>query len=81
MTRIGTMKRGVDLIIENDEKVIVTGAGSGIGKEMVRLFLEDGASVLAVSLMDTELLDLKNTHTSHGDRLATLEVDLSGSCL
>ncbi len=77
MTRIGTIKRGVDLIIENDEKVIVTGAGSGIGKEMVRLFLEDGASVLAVSLIDTELLDLKKTHTTYGDRLVTLEVDLS----
>lgn len=77
MTRIGTLRQGVDGTIESDEKVIITGAGSGIGKEMVRLFLEDGASVLAVSLVETELLDLKNMHTSHGDRLTTLKVDLS----
>ena len=33
------------------EFVIVTGAGSGIGKELTRLFLQDGAHVLAVSLL------------------------------
>ena len=27
------------------EHVIVTGAGSGIGKEFVKLFLQDGANV------------------------------------
>ena len=37
------------------EHVIVTGAGSGIGKEFVKLFLQDGANALAGGLIDEEL--------------------------
>jgi NAD(P)-dependent dehydrogenase (short-subunit alcohol dehydrogenase family) len=34
------------------KRVLITGAGSGIGKEFVKLFLDDGSHVLGVSLLD-----------------------------
>lgn len=59
------------------ETAIVTGAGSGIGREFTRLFLEDGSRVLAVSLLESELDSLALEFSSHGDRLLTLTMDLS----
>lgn len=59
------------------KKVIVTGAGSGIGKEFTKLFLADGSRVLAVSLLDEELNKLAAESKSHGDRLDTLQLDLA----
>jgi short-subunit dehydrogenase len=58
------------------EQVIVTGAGSGIGREFVKLFLADAASVLAVSLRADEL-DALRIDCNAGDRLRTLVLDLS----
>jgi short-subunit dehydrogenase len=59
------------------KKVIVTGAGSGIGKEFTRLFLADGSAVLAVSLLDSELERLTADLPSYGERLQTLQMDLA----
>ena len=59
------------------EHVIVTGAGSGIGKEFVKLFLQDGANVLAVSLIDEELNALKEEFSEYSGVLYTLKIDLS----
>jgi short-subunit dehydrogenase len=59
------------------KKVIVTGAGSGIGKEFTKLFLADGSAVLAVSLLDTELEQLSTELPSYGERLQTLQMDLA----
>ena len=59
------------------KKVIVTGAGSGIGKEFVKLFLDDGSAVLAVSLLQSELDQLQSDFPSYGARLATLQMDLA----
>ena len=61
----------------DSEKVIVTGAGSGIGKELVKLFLQDGSSVLAVSLFEDELDSLKKECTGYEGRLYTKRIDLS----
>jgi uncharacterized protein len=58
-------------------KVIVTGAGSGIGKEFTKLFLADGSAVLAVSLLDSELDQLSSEMAEHRDRLQTLQMDLA----
>jgi uncharacterized protein len=57
-------------------KVIVTGAGSGIGKELAKLFLADGSSVLAVSLLDEELSALQAELSHYGKRLDILQMDL-----
>lgn len=59
------------------EQVIVTGAGSGIGREFTRLFLADGAQVLAVSLLQDELAGLAAELDPRGERLSTLQLDLS----
>ncbi len=58
-------------------RVIVTGAGSGIGKEFTKLFLEDGSYVLAVSLVQEELDQLTEDFRFAGARLQTLQMDLS----
>ena len=59
------------------ESVLVTGGGSGIGRELVRMFLGDGARVLVASLDQEELDSLASEFASHGSRLATLQCDLS----
>lgn len=59
------------------ERVIITGAGSGLGKEFTKLFLADGAIVLAVSLLDEELAALKRELDQYSDRLTTRVQDLS----
>mgnify|MGYP001370491893 CR=1 FL=1 len=58
-------------------RVIVTGAGSGIGREFTKLFLADGSAVLAVSLLDSELDALRSELSSYGSRLETLQMDLA----
>jgi short-subunit dehydrogenase len=58
-------------------KALVTGAGSGIGKEFTRLYLEDGSHVLAVSLVQAELDELGEDFRFGGSRLQTLQMDLA----
>lgn len=58
-------------------KVLVTGAGSGIGKELTKLFLADGSKVLAVSLLDKELAALASELDAPGHSLTTLRMDLA----
>lgn len=59
------------------KNVLITGAGSGIGKEFTKLFLADGSHVLAVSLLDEELEKLVVELNPDGDSLRTLQLDLS----
>ncbi|OBG02568.1 SDR family NAD(P)-dependent oxidoreductase [Mycolicibacter sinensis] len=59
------------------KKVIVTGAGSGIGKEFTKLYLQDGSRVLAVSLVRSELDQLSKDFGFAADRLETLQMDLA----
>ncbi len=59
------------------KKVVVTGAGSGIGKEFTKLYLEDGSHVLAVSLVQSELDQLGEDFRFAASRLQTLQMDLS----
>lgn len=57
--------------------MLVTGAGAGIGRELTRLGLAHGAKVLAVSLLDEELANLRAELDPAGTRLTTLAMDLS----
>ncbi|QLL09847.1 SDR family NAD(P)-dependent oxidoreductase [Mycobacterium vicinigordonae] len=59
------------------KKVVITGAGSGIGKEFTKLYLEDGSTVLAVSLVQAELDALSEDFRFGSARLQTLQMDLS----
>lgn len=60
-------------------KVIVTGSGSGIGKEFTKLFLADGSRVLAVSLIQHELDQLRTELDPTRRQLNTLQMDLSAA--
>ncbi|WP_394803368.1 SDR family NAD(P)-dependent oxidoreductase [Peribacillus frigoritolerans] len=44
-----------------NRKLIVTGAVSGIGKEIVKQCLHEGASVIACDINDYSLYDLKRS--------------------
>ena len=59
------------------ETVLVTGAGSGIGRELVRLFVVEGAHVLAVSLVQAELDQLRCNIQTAEAQLETLCMDLA----
>jgi uncharacterized protein len=59
------------------EHALITGAGSGLGREFVRLALQDGARVLAVSLLEEELDKLRADFSQFGDRLTTSAQDLA----
>lgn len=59
------------------DTVVITGAGSGIGREFVKLFVADGSTVLAVSLLQSELDHLQCDVPAAGGRLLTLCMDLS----
>ncbi|WP_033922292.1 SDR family NAD(P)-dependent oxidoreductase [Sphingomonas sp. 37zxx] len=63
--------------MSQQEFAIVTGAGSGIGRELTRLFLQDGATVLAVSLVAEELTALEAEMAGTGGTLITRTQDLS----
>lgn len=59
------------------ETVVITGAGSGIGREIARLFVADGSQVLAVSLDQTELDKLHGELEAADGQMLTLRMDLS----
>jgi short-subunit dehydrogenase len=59
------------------EQVVITGAGSGIGRELTKLFLADGSKVLAVSLLSDELASLQQELDPAEKQLSTLVMDLS----
>jgi len=56
------------------EKIIVTGAGKGIGEGLTRKLVSLGAHVYAVSRTESDLIKLKN---DLGDRVTTITCDIS----
>ncbi len=56
--------------------VLVTGAARGIGAGIVRAFLESGAKVTAVDVLDTGLADLQ-TSTAGCEQLSCITLDLA----
>jgi 3-oxoacyl-[acyl-carrier protein] reductase len=46
-------------------KVIITGAASGIGKEIVKQCLHEGASVIACDINEYSLHELKRSMDDH----------------
>lgn len=60
----------------NNRKIIVTGGASGIGREIVKQCLNEGASVIACDINDNALNNLKLT-TKAGDSLHTYQLDVS----
>jgi short-subunit dehydrogenase len=63
--------------LANGETVLITGAGSGIGREFTRLFMADQSTVIAASLVAAELEALQTEFKESAERLITIPIDLS----
>ncbi|WP_019638732.1 SDR family NAD(P)-dependent oxidoreductase [Paenibacillus fonticola] len=66
----------------SNRKIIVTGAASGIGKEIVRYCLSEGASVIACDVNKQALHELESLHekqslTDAPFKLTTYQLDIS----
>lgn len=59
--------------------VLITGGGSGIGRELVRLFIKDNYTVIVFSLLQQELDDLSEELAARydQDRFILVQADLS----
>ncbi len=57
--------------------VVVTGAGSGIGKELVLALLKKGSKVVAVDLRQESLTELKKTVGDKAENLSVHALDIS----
>jgi NAD(P)-dependent dehydrogenase (short-subunit alcohol dehydrogenase family) len=55
------------------EVALITGGGSGIGRAIVDRFVEEGAQVAVVDIVDERLEDVR---TQHGDRVITINADV-----
>ncbi len=51
--------------------IVVTGGGSGMGRELVLLLLKKGARVAAVDINETTLKETAGLASDHQDRLST----------
>ena len=60
-----------------NKTILVTGAGSGIGKELVLALLKKGAKVAAVDIHQETLQELKESVSEKKEHLATYVVDIS----
>lgn len=63
-----------------NKKVLVTGGGSGIGREIVKQLYAKGAYVIVASLLQSELMSLNeelSTRTGKIDNLLLLQIDLT----
>ncbi|QDP42085.1 SDR family oxidoreductase [Radiobacillus deserti] len=58
------------------QKVIITGAGSGIGKTLVHQCLNEGAAVIACDINEQSLIELKEEN-EYRDALFTYPLDVS----
>ncbi|RMI34851.1 SDR family NAD(P)-dependent oxidoreductase [Nocardia stercoris] len=58
-------------------RVIVTGAGSGIGQGIVLRMLAEGARVVAADIVEAGLKETVAAAGDHADRLSTVVVDIS----
>lgn len=60
-----------------NKTTIITGAGSGMGKEMAILFAANGANVFATDIRQDRLTDLEKEIKSKGGIVSVLKTDVS----
>ena len=63
----------------DDKRVLISGAGSGIGQATVARILAEGGTVVAADISETGLEQTLNAakDAGHSDRLTTVKVDIS----
>ena len=59
-----------------DRRVLITGAGSGIGQATVLRILDEGGTVVAADVSEAGLADTVAKAGSQGDRLSTVRMDV-----
>ena len=59
-----------------DRRVLITGAGSGIGQATVLRILDEGGTVVAADVSEAGLADTVAKADSQGDRLSTVRMDV-----
>jgi NAD(P)-dependent dehydrogenase (short-subunit alcohol dehydrogenase family) len=67
---VGTLQR------YGDRRVLITGAGSGIGQATVLRILEEGGTVVAADVSEAGLADTKGKTVESEDRLTTVVMDV-----
>ena len=60
-----------------DKVALITGAGSGIGREAALLFAREGAAIVAVDVNDGAAQDTVASITQEGGRAAACRADVS----
>jgi NAD(P)-dependent dehydrogenase (short-subunit alcohol dehydrogenase family) len=68
---VGTLQR------YSDRRVLVTGAGSGIGQATVLRVLEEGGTVVAADISEAGLADTRAKAGESGSRLASVTMDVA----
>ncbi|WP_293309127.1 SDR family oxidoreductase [Mycolicibacterium sp.] len=61
----------------SDRRVLITGAGSGIGQACVLRILDEGGRVVAADISQAGLADTTTKAGGHADRLTTMVMDVS----
>ena len=67
---------GGNFLMLKNKKIIITGAGSGIGREIVKQCLDEGASVVACDINEYTLQELQILMGNHS-LLHTYQIDVS----
>ena len=65
----------------NDKKVLITGAGSGIGKATALLFAEEGANLALLVKTRAKLEEVKQEIESNGSQCLVLTADVSDDAM
>ncbi|MQY23677.1 SDR family NAD(P)-dependent oxidoreductase [Nocardia macrotermitis] len=60
-----------------DRRVLVTGAGSGIGRATVHRILSEGGTVVGADVNAAGLAETAAQAAEHGDRFSTVHIDIS----
>ncbi|AZO93288.1 SDR family oxidoreductase [Halocella sp. SP3-1] len=60
-----------------DKVALVTGAASGIGKAIVKLFAEKGANIILVDILDDKMAEVAKELNSHGSDTLCLNYDIT----
>lgn len=66
------------MVNKKDSYALITGATSGIGYELAKLFAKDGYNIIAVARTQSELDKVKDEFTQIGANVVTIAKDLFG---
>jgi 3-oxoacyl-[acyl-carrier protein] reductase len=60
-----------------DQTVLITGAGKGVGKALTSMFLEEKCNVIAFTRSEADVIKMGDEFAEYGDRLLAIQGDVS----